>query len=173
LLAAKHGFTRVILGCRNESKGKAAIESLVSQTGLPESTFELLIMDTSDAESCKAAAGNVVGGIDAVVLNAGGVMGDGRVAPKGNGMNSHMAVNLQGNFQLLDGLITHGKLSKDASIVYAGSEAARGVSIMAMPCPLFKDHDTKEFTSVLDGTFFGTKFLADTAYGYVFVCLTT
>jgi hypothetical protein len=36
-----------------------------------------------------------------------------------------MALNVQGNFQLLDGLIKGDKLNNGASKVYAGSEAAR------------------------------------------------
>jgi NAD(P)-dependent dehydrogenase (short-subunit alcohol dehydrogenase family) len=66
-LVTKHNFKRVILACRNKARGETAIAKLVQETGNDASTFELLLMDTTDAEACKNAAVSVSPDIDVVI----------------------------------------------------------------------------------------------------------
>eukprot|EP00003_Mantamonas_plastica_P007745 TRINITY_DN1657_c1_g1_i1.p1 TRINITY_DN1657_c1_g1~~TRINITY_DN1657_c1_g1_i1.p1 ORF type:complete len:406 (+),score=119.44 TRINITY_DN1657_c1_g1_i1:607-1824(+) len=69
---AELGSSVVIMACRNEKKGKAALERLEKSTG--KSVFELMLCDTSDLESVKSFADNFKSKFDALhalVLNAG------------------------------------------------------------------------------------------------------
>lgn len=81
-------------------------------------------------------------------------MGDQTLAPKGNGTCSHFAVNLQGNMQLMDALLKNGKVNKGASLMYSGSEAARGVSSFGFACPVYASGSKEEFVDLINGKAF-------------------
>jgi len=82
-----------------------------------------------------------------------------------NGVSSLFAANVLGHAVLLDELIKEKKLSKVA--LYAGSEGARGVEEMKMPRPDLNTSSTDEFSSVIDGSFFGQQTDPMLAYGYI------
>lgn len=162
-LALKSATTQVILACRNRAKAEAAKKDLELATG--KSIFEVLIMDVSDVDSVRKAVQSFNGTVDAVILNAGGLGGDtaGKTTP--SGMNELSATNVLGHVVLVEELIKQDKLKK--TVLLASSEAVRGVKQMGMKPPKLKTSSADEFASVLDGTYFGSKFNAMQAYGYV------
>jgi len=72
-LAMNQETERIILACRNAQKAEAAKQELEHQTG--RSIFEIVLMDTTKAESAMRVVEHLDGPIDAVVLNAGGMGG--------------------------------------------------------------------------------------------------
>ncbi|KNC75950.1 hypothetical protein SARC_11536 [Sphaeroforma arctica JP610] len=120
-LAEEPEVKKVILACRSETKAKDAIALLVGITKKTSDFFDVLILDTSDVESCKAAAQKLASEkVNGVVLNAGG-------AVRGRGSTGvpvmHLA-NTIGHAVFVEELIANGQ---NLVVVYSGSEAARGV----------------------------------------------
>src|SRR5271169_1914611 len=72
-LALKKETKKVILFCRNQARAEAAKKELEGKTG--KRVFEIIIGDVTDANSVRNAAEEIKEPIDAVVLNAGGVIG--------------------------------------------------------------------------------------------------
>ena len=129
-----------------------------------KSVFEILIMDTSDLTSVRAAVKAIDRPLRAVLLNAGGMGGATPFARTADGVTTMFAVNVLGHVVLLEGLLSAGLLTSTA--VLTGSEAARGVPKMRIKRPTFSTHSVNEFTSVIDGSFFdGRKRDPMLAYG--------
>lgn len=162
-LALKEGVTRVILGCRNKDRAAAAMKSLEEETN--KKIFEVLIIDVSNLESVKKAATELEGPIDGLILNAGGVGGADPAEMTEYGVPFIMAVNVLGHVELVDLLLQQNKLSPNASIVYSGTEAARGVASMGMAKPELKSGSVEEFTSICDASFFGNDKTMESMYG--------
>ena len=154
---------KIYLACRNQQKAEAAKKSLEESTG--RSIFEIVILDTSNLDSVRAAADSLKEPIDAVVLNAGGMGGKTPGKVTEYGVTQMFATNVLGHVVLLEELLQSGKITK--AVLYAGSEAARGVPKMGMKQPKLKTSSVEEFASVIDGSFFGDKFDPMAAYGYV------
>lgn len=129
---AEKGVGKIILACRSEKKAKDAVQTLVSKTGKPESRFKILVMDTGDLDSCRGAADSVDGPLDAIVMNAGGMIFT--VASKSHlsGAHNQFAVNVLGHVVFLEELISKNKLAKGAHVMFSGSEGSRGVAAMGM-----------------------------------------
>lgn len=122
---AKDGWGKIILACRSIEKGKSARKDLMLQTG--NDPFEVLAMDTSEAESAKQAAEDLKSlntKIDFLVLNAGASSKD----PKFNSNEVEItyASTLVGHHVFTMEALRLGLLSEKARIVIAGSEGARG-----------------------------------------------
>jgi len=66
-----HADTAVLLGSRDAGRGKAAVSSVISENPSAEGRIEMLLIDTSSDESCKAAAASVTKPLYAIVNNAG------------------------------------------------------------------------------------------------------
>ena len=66
-----HADTAVLLGSRDAGRGKAAVSSVISENPSAEGRIEMLLLDTSSDESCKAAAASVTKPLYAIVNNAG------------------------------------------------------------------------------------------------------
>jgi len=162
-LALRKETKKVILFCRNQAKAEAAKKDLEAETG--KKIFEIIIGDVSDADSVRKAVEKIKEPIDAVILNAGGMVGKtaGKVTP--SGMNELAATNILGHVILVDELIKHDKLKK--TVLLASSEAIPGVKALGMKPVSMKTSSVDEFAAVLDGSFFGNKFDAMQAYGYV------
>jgi len=162
-LALRKETKKVILFCRNQAKAEAAKKDLEAETG--KKIFEIIIGDVSDANSVRKAVEKIKEPIDAVILNAGGMVGKtaGKVTP--SGMNELAATNILGHVILVDELIKHDKLKK--TVLLASSEAIPGVKALGMKPVSMKTSSVDEFAAVLDGSFFGNKFDAMQAYGYV------
>jgi NAD(P)-dependent dehydrogenase (short-subunit alcohol dehydrogenase family) len=162
-LAMKKETKKVILFCRNQSKAEAAKKDLEEKTG--KKIFEIIIGNVSDANSVRKAVEKIKEPIDAIILNAGGIVGKtaGNITP--SGMNEIAATNILGHVILVEELIKHDKLKK--AVLLASTESVRGVKLMGMKPVSMKTSSVDEFAAVLDGSYFGDKFDAMQAYGYV------
>ncbi|KNC75948.1 hypothetical protein SARC_11534, partial [Sphaeroforma arctica JP610] len=123
-LAEESDVKKVILACRSEGKAQDAIARLVAKTKKTPDFFEVLVLDTSDVQSCKAAAQKLTSEkVNGVMLNAGGVIA-GKDSTKGVPL-MHL-VNTIGHVVFVEELIASGR-TENVVVVYSGSEAARGV----------------------------------------------
>ncbi|CQD02911.1 dehydrogenase/reductase [Mycobacterium lentiflavum] len=161
-LALRDDVSTIYLACRDEAKARAAQADLQRITGT--SVFEIVIMDTSDLASVRAAVTAIDRPLRAVLLNAGGMGGPTPFAHTADGVTTMFAVNVLGHVVLLECLLAAGLLTSTA--VLTGSEAARGVPKLRIKRPTFDTHSVDEFTSVIDGSFFnGRKRDPMLAYG--------
>jgi NAD(P)-dependent dehydrogenase (short-subunit alcohol dehydrogenase family) len=154
---------KVILLCRNRARSEAAKKDLEQKTG--KKIFDIIIGDVTDPESIVKAVGQIREPLDAVILNAGGVVGETAAKITTSGMNVLSATNILGNVILVDELIKHEKLRKAVLVVSA--EAVPGVNMLGVKRVSMKTSSVDEFCSMLDGSYFGNKFNALQAYAYV------
>src|ERR1700743_2444924 len=162
-LALKKETKKVILLCRNQVKAEAAKEELEERTG--KKNFEIIIGDFSDANSVRKAVEKIKEPIDAVILNAGGMVGKTAAQVTSSGMNQLAATNILGHVVLVEELIKQDKLKK--AVLFVSAEAVPGVKSLGMKPVAMKTSSADEFAGVLDGSYFGDKFEAIQAYGYV------
>src|SRR5579871_6026261 len=109
-LALKKETKKVILFCRNQGKAEAAKKDLEEKTG--KKIFEIIIGDVADANSVREAVEKIKEPIDAIILNAGGMVGKTAAKSTPSGMNQLAATNILGNVILTEELIKHDKLKK-------------------------------------------------------------
>ncbi len=160
-LALLPDTTKVILGCRSPERAEAAKKLLEQATG--RSIFEISILDLSDLDSVRKAAAEAPV-VDVLVLNAGGPGGsDGNSLTK-DGVTRQFAINVLGHAALAESLLETDKVR--SVVVYAGSEAARGVPEFKMAQPSLETSSVAEFASICDGSFFGGRFNEIAAYAY-------
>ena len=167
-LALRNETKKLILFCRNQAKAEAAKKDLELQTG--KKIFEIIIGDVSDANSVRRAVEKIREPIDAVILNAGGMVGKTAAKITPSGMNELAATNILGHVVLVDELITHKKLKK--AVLSVSAEAVPGVKMLGMKPVAMKTSSVDEFAAVLDGSYFGNRFDAVQAYGYVKFAIT-
>ena len=154
---------KIYLACRNEEKAKVAKKELEETTG--KNIFEIVVLDTSKPESVKAAVENLNESIDALIMNAGGMGGKNPETITKDGVMQLFASNVLGHVVLVEELIKADKLNN--VVLFASSEAVRGVKKMGMKPVSLKSSSADEFASIIDGTFFGEKMDPMEAYGYV------
>jgi NAD(P)-dependent dehydrogenase (short-subunit alcohol dehydrogenase family) len=162
-LALKKETKKIILFCRNLSKSEEAKKDLEEKTG--RKIFEIIIGDVSDADSVRRAVEKINYSIDAVILNAGGMVGKTAANITPSGMNELAATNILGHVILVEELIKRDKLKK--AVLSVSAEAVPGVKMLGMKPVSMKTSSVDEFAAVLDGSYFGNKFDAVQAYGYV------
>jgi len=162
-LALKKETKKVILFCRNQARAEVAKKELEQQTG--KAIFEIVIGDVSDAISVRNAVEKIKEPIDAVILNAGGMIGKTAAKATPSGMNQLAATNILGHVVLVDELIKHSKLKK--AVLFVSAEAVPGVKSLGMKPVAMRTSSVDEFAGVLDGSYFGNKFDVTQAYGYV------
>ena len=162
-LALRKETKKVILFCRNQAKAEVAKKDLEAETG--KKIFEIIIGDVADADSVRKAVEKIKECIDAVILNAGGVVGKTAAKITPSGMNDLAATNILGHVILVEELIKHDKLKK--AVLSVSAEAVPGVKMLGMKPVAMKTSSVDEFAAVLDGSYFGDKFEAIQAYGYV------
>ena len=162
-LALKQETKKIILFCRNPAKAEEAKKDLEEKTGIK--IFEIVIGDVSDANSVRKAVEKIKGPIDAVILNAGGMVGKTAAQITPSGMNNLAATNILGHVVLIDELLKQDKLKK--VVLFISAEAVPGVKPLGMKPVSMKTSSVDEFAAVLDGSFFGKKFDVTQAYGYV------
>lgn len=162
-LALKPETKKVILACRNQEKALEAKRDLEKSTG--KSIFEIVLMDVSDANSVRKAVEKIKEPIDAIILNAGGMVGKTAMKITPSGMNELVATNILGHVILVEELIKLNKLKK--TVLFISAEAVPGVKMLGMKPVSMRTSSVDEFTGVLDGTYFGNKFDVTQAYGYV------
>jgi NAD(P)-dependent dehydrogenase (short-subunit alcohol dehydrogenase family) len=162
-LALKKETKKVILFCRNQAKAEAAKKDLEEKTG--KKIFEIIIGDVSDADSVRKAVEKIKEPIDAIILNAGGVVGKTAAKVTPSGMNELAATNILGHVILVEELIKRDRIKK--TVLLASAEAIPGVKLLGLKPVSMKTSSVDEFAAVLDGSYFGDKFDALEAYGYV------
>ncbi len=161
--ALKQETKRVILFCRNQARAAAARKELEENTG--KRIFEIVIGDVTDADSVRRAVEDIREPVDAVVLNAGGVIGKTAANSTPSGMNQLAATNILGNVVLVDELIKRDKLRK--AVLAVSAEAVPGVKMLGVKRVSMSTSSVDEFAAVLDGSYFGKTFVALNAYSYV------
>lgn len=162
-LALLDSTEKIYLACRNEVRAKEAKKSLEETTG--KSIFEIILMDVSNPASVRAAVETIKEPIDALILNAGGMGGKRPEKITADGTTQLFATNVLGHVVLVDELLKANKINN--VVLYASSEAARGVKKMGMKQPELVTSSVDEFASVFDGSFFKPKMDPMQAYGYV------
>ena len=162
-LAMKNETKKVILFCRNQAKAESAKKDLEERTG--RKIFEIVIGDVSDANSVRKAVEKITEPIDAIILNAGGMVGKTAAQVTSSGMNQLAATNILGHVILVEELIKHDKLKK--AVLFVSAEAVPGVKSLGMKPVAMRTSSVDEFAAVLDGSYFGKKFDVTQAYGYV------
>ncbi|OUS00398.1 hypothetical protein A9Q86_10530 [Flavobacteriales bacterium 33_180_T64] len=127
------GYKKIILACRTIEKGNLTAEKLQSE-GF-DNIYSVLAIDVADKNSSQKALQKLINqnqNINLLILNA--CMSSGTLEKNNDGMELTFASALLGHHILTMGLLRHNLLSKDAKIVTAGSEAARGdVPMMSLP----------------------------------------
>lgn len=161
-LALINSTEKIYLACRNEGKAKAAKKDLEEST--KKSIFEILVMDVSNVSSVKSAVSSLKEPIDALIMNAGGMGGQTPANVNSDGVTEMFAANVLGHVVLVDELIKTDKLNN--VVMFASSEAVRGVKKMGMKAPSLKTSSENEIASVIDGSYF-EKFDGMQVYGYI------
>lgn len=163
-LAVLGAFDTIYLACRDEARAQAAKSDLQRITN--KSTFEIVLMDTSDLTSVRSAIRTLRQPLHTVLMNAGGTGGPTPMALTREGATNIFASNVLGHVVLLEQLIDTRMLTTAA--VLTGSEAARGVPKLRIRRPTFSDCSVEEFATVIDGSYFRDRKLEPMlAYGQV------
>ena len=150
-LALKKETKKVILFCRNQARAEAAKKDLEEKTG--KKIFEIIIGDVTDANSVRKAVEKIKEPVDAVILNAGGVIGKTASKLTPSGMNELAATNILGHVILVDELIQRDKLRK--TVLSVSAEAVPGVKMLGVKPVSMRTSSVDEFAAVLDGSYFG------------------
>lgn len=153
----------IYLACRNLEKALKAKDELIELTG--RDIFEIVILDVSKPETVKIAITNLPNSIDAVIMNAGGTGGKTPEKLTKNGVTEITASNLLGHVALIDELLKQNKLNN--VVLFASSEAARGVKKMGMHRPNLVNNSVEEFESIFDGSKFKSNFDPFQVYGWI------
>lgn len=161
-LALQKGVAKVYLACRNRTKAEAARTALERETG--RTIFEIVLMDVTDPVSVRAAVAKLCTPIDAVILNAGGTGGREPNSLTCEGVTNIFATNVLGHVVLVGALLERQLVT--STVLYAGSEAARGIPKMGMQRPDLSDGTVDEFISIADGSKFGPEGDPMQTYGY-------
>lgn len=164
-LAHRSDIKKIYLGCRSEEKARAAKTDLEVETG--RKIFEIILIDVMDPASVRKAADTLTSPIDAIILNAGGMGGKEPTALTKDGVTNIFAVNILGHAIFVKELLSRELIT--STILYAGSETARGVQRMGVPRPELESYSIDEFAKIADGTLFHEK--SDPMYIYALVKL--
>ncbi len=162
-LAQRNGIEKIYLACRNLEKAKTAKAALITETG--RDIFEIVIMDVSDADSVRAAVSQMTCPVDAVILNAGGTGGRTPNALTKAGVTHIFAANVLDHVVLVDEMLSRQLVT--STVLYAGSEAARGIPKMGIARPDLASSKEDEFVSIASGAKFGPKGDPLDIYSYV------
>ncbi|WP_422049576.1 SDR family NAD(P)-dependent oxidoreductase [Shimia sp.] len=162
-LAMRNGVEKIYLACRNQAKAEAARNALETETG--RKMFEIVLMDVTAPETVRAAVAALTTPIDAVVLNAGGTGGQKPNALTNEGVTTIFATNVLGHIVLVNELMSRQLIT--STVLYASSEAARGIPKMGMQRPDLASGSPEEFESIANGNKFGPEGDPMQTYGYV------
>ncbi|WP_306141743.1 SDR family NAD(P)-dependent oxidoreductase [Roseibium sp. MMSF_3412] len=150
-LALRNGIEKIYLACRNPDKARAAKSALEAETG--RRVFDTILMDVSDPNSVRQAVSRLSAPVDAVILNAGGTGGRTPNSLTASGVTNIFASNLLGHVVLVDELLERQLIT--STVLYAGSEAARGIPKMGVAKPDMRSSSTDEYVAIADGSKFG------------------
>ena len=150
-LSHQKGVEKIILACRSAAKAEAAKASLEAETG--RKVFDIMLMDMLSPETIRKAVSEMTAPVDAVILNAGGTGGRTPYALTKDGVTHVFATNVLGHVVLVNALLDRQLVT--STVLYAGSEAARGIPKMGVARPELASEELREFTSIADGSKFG------------------
>lgn len=162
-LGQKQGIQKIYLACRNPARAKAAQQALRAQTG--RDIFEIVEMDVTDPASVRQAVDQLTSPVDAVILNAGGTGGRSPNRRTKQGATTIFATNVLGHRVLVDALLERQLVTH--TVLYAGSEAARGIPKMGMQRPDLSEGSVAEFRAIADGSKFGPDGDPMQTYSYI------
>ncbi|WP_412565263.1 SDR family NAD(P)-dependent oxidoreductase [Thalassobius sp. MITS945101] len=162
-LAGQKGVEKILLACRNKAKAEAAKAALEAETG--RDIFEIVLMDVSKPDSVRAAVATLQTPVDAVILNAGGSGGRTSNQLTDAGVTEIYAMNMLGHVVLVEELLARQLVT--STLLYAGSEAARGIPKMGMPVPDLPNTDIAAFTAIINGSRFAADADPTETYGYI------
>ena len=175
----------VYLACRSKEKAMAAIDDLVKNFDVPNSKLAYIHFDSSDSKESIERDADALSEtfIDGFIMNAGGFGPHAKpTTPEKNGVTSIAQVNLIGHVQYMNRFLATNKLgsssmveendttttTRKSHILYSGSEAARGVSLMGMKPPMLEKYSDHDFEDMLTGKFYETKkYDKSAAYGEI------
>jgi len=131
--------TDLWISARSQGKADAAIDTLVAG-GADRSRVRSLIFDLVEPATIASAIDRLAATgvtLDGVVLNAGGLVSpvDGKLQTAGDGTTVMFAMNVGGHARLVQGLLDRDLLADGATVVFAGSEASRGIPSMRVVAP--------------------------------------
>ena len=152
-LALQKGIEEVYLACRNPEKARAAKAALEAETG--RKVFDIVILDVSDPAKVRTAVAELTSPVDAVILNAGGTGGQTPYALTREGVTHIFAANVLGHVALVEAMLERQLIT--STVLYAGSEAARGIPKMGVARPDIKTGSPEEFASIANGSKFPAK----------------
>ncbi|MEM7417791.1 MAG: SDR family NAD(P)-dependent oxidoreductase [Gemmatimonadota bacterium] len=162
-LAQRPEIEKIYLACRNAAKARLAKSELEAESG--RRIFDVVLMDVSDPASVRDAVAGLAGRIDGIVLNAGGMGGHDSFAQVPAGVTSIFAANVLGHAVLIDELLARDLAP--STVLYAGSEAARGIPRMGVPRPELQTMSVDEFVSIAEGSAFAPRTDPMVAYAHV------
>jgi len=160
---ALKGVGKIYLGCRNLEKAHSAKVDLENSTN--KKVFEIIKIDVSNLDSVRDAILAFPEPIDALVLNAGSVVGPTFNDITKDGVTKSFASNVLGNVVLTEELIHANKLT--SVVIFSGSEVARGVKEMGVKQPELKSSSIDEFTKIATGKFHATNSDPSISAGYM------
>lgn len=162
-LALHKGIEKIYLACRNLDKAEAAKTALTVETG--RDIFQIVLLDVSDPASVRKAVKTLHSPIDAVILNAGGTGGRTPNDLTDAGVTNIFASNVLGHVVLVDELMERQLIT--STVLYAGSEAARGIPKMGVAKPDMQNSSVDEYASIADGSKFGPEADPLNVYGSI------
>lgn len=162
-LAHQQDIEKIYLACRNPDKAKAAKAALEAETG--RQIFEIILIDVSDLDSVNHAVTQMTTPIDALILNAGGSGGQTPNALTDQGVTHVFASNILGHAALVEQMLERQLIT--STVLYAGSETARGIAKMGIAAPELASSSAEEFASIADGSKFGEGADPLDVYAYV------
>mmetsp|Transcript_25347 Transcript_25347/g.28195 ORF Transcript_25347/g.28195 Transcript_25347/m.28195 type:complete len:274 (+) Transcript_25347:55-876(+) len=113
----------VILGCRNESRGKTAVKDIMGTTKAPEERVHLMILDTSSQASIRNFAKNFSEQYDRldILVNNAGIGGANKKETTVDGLEKVFGTNVMGYFLLSNLLLPQLNKTGNARIVNVAS----------------------------------------------------
>lgn len=155
------------MAARTSQKAQAAMDDLVNNAGVSAEKLQYLHFDPNEskADIQKKTTLNEKT-VHGLILNAGG-MGKGTIVEP-NKVTEMAQINLIGHVHLVSTLVAAKKFAKDSRVVYAGSEAARGVPLFGMKRPELETFSQQHFADILSGEKYKqTPFVGEAAYGEI------
>lgn len=140
VLLAKRGWKKVYLSCRNDEKCQNAIKKILEENSdLKKAQFDYIILDANNLDTVTESINKLDKNIkfNSLILNAGGASSGGFFTHQINDkkVEKTQIINNIAHFYLVALLKNKNFLTNDVSIVYSGSEGARGIPKLGMKKP--------------------------------------
>jgi len=146
----------VSISARSQTKADGARDALLTATGAAPERLHTVVFDLLQPETVRSAVAALASDgttLSGVILNAGGMAAaEGGAMPKAaDGTTKLFAMNVGGHAHLVEGLLAHDVLAPGATVVFAGSEASRGIPMMAAKASVLPEGDLDEALAAVVG----------------------